>query len=731
MLASLFLGAALPLMAPTAPVLAPVEPLPAVLELASTAEDLESLVKRLEEEREEVSSEVLEAIVALGTEDAFNVLLDKLREGQGGWETEAAKRRTLRALSGFTSADPELRRRALDVLELTAKKLDNQVRLRNTAIETLGEMEDPGRESLTQLILQVTTAGVRQKALDVFAESMDQKDREWLADVWREKVKARSLSGEPRFSIFEHSADVMSVDELKVALSNPELRVRVAALDALSKKEAEVCVEHAEGVWENQQSPTAERAAAARTLLRHDARSFTKALLESVEESTRGGNLSLNPWWRVAADAVRAVNDPDVNDDVAKFITKGKNGGKLFVLRALRDAEPKAVDSAAKKGLRDRDLEVRVASIRLLLESAVDRVPDELLKLATRGKDESEQVLAIQAVSELRGADPAWIEELGELAEKSRDVRVKSEALLQLAKLGEFRQELMLEAMTSENPGAFRAAIRAVEALRSPEAIGILVGQLGSGNTTFDAEATNVLGHLSGLRYRKNVEAWKRWWEDQGAEFEPLSELRWKEINETRLELARNANTKAQFFGVQLETERIVFVVDVSGSMQEAIKDQGYGGGSSTGGGTGGPTRLDAAKGELRQALEKLEEDAYFNILSFSGGVNALSKRMGKAQGKHLEQAKEFVSRMTPGGGTNIYGGFETAFADELVDTIIFLSDGQPSEGETTDPIVIAERVKAWNAGRNVTVHCVSIGIDLGLLRQIAQDNGGEYTFIR
>ncbi|MHC4377766.1 MAG: VWA domain-containing protein [Planctomycetota bacterium] len=726
MLASLFLGAALPLIAPTvpAPALDALSATPAVL----AVDDLDALVKRLEEEKEEVSSEVLDEIVALGTEAAFDALLDGL---QKGFETEAAKRRTLRALAGFTGADPEIRRRALDVLEVTAKQLDNKVRLRNTAIETLGKLEDPGRESLSQLILQVTTAGVRQKALDVFAETMDQKDREWLAQIWREKVKARSLAGGPRFSIFEYSADVMSVDELTEALSNPELRVRVAALDALSLKEGEVCVDRARDVWENPQSPTRERAAAARTLLRHDPKRFVKVLIESVGDSTVNANQSLDPWWRVAADAVRAVNDPDVNDAVAKFIGKAKNGGKLFVLRALRDAEPKPVDSAAKKGLKDKHLEVRVAAIRLLQESAVDRVPDELLKLALKGKDESEQVLAIQAVSELRGSDPAWIEELETIATKSRDVRVKSEALLQLAKLGEFREELMLEAMTSENPGAFRAAIRAVEALRSSEAVGMLVAQLGSGNSTFDAEATNVLGHLSGLRYRKNIEAWKRWWGDQGDDFQPLSEERWEEINETRLELARNANTKAEFFGVQLETERIVFVVDVSGSMQEAIKDQGYGGGSSAGAGRGGPTRLDAAKGELRQALDKLEEDAYFNILSFSGGVNALSKRMGKAQGKHLDKAKEFVGRMTPGGGTNIYGGFETAFADELVDTIIFLSDGQPSEGETTDPIVIAERVKAWNAGRNVTVHCISIGIDLGLLRRIARENGGEYTFIR
>lgn len=727
MLASLFLGASLSLTSPIAPAATPTALAPASALLTATVEDIDDLKSRFAEEKEEVSSELLEAFTELGSEEAFDFLLDAY---QKELETGAAQRRVLRSMAGFVDADPDLRRKALDLLEISIKQLDKKVRLRNAAVETLGEMEDPGRESLSEIILQVSTAGVRQKALEVFAEGMDGEDRDWLADIWRQKVKARSLSGGPRFTIFELSAEAMSVKELEESLSNPELRVRVAAMDALALKETEICVDRAEDLWKAAQTPPRERAAAARVLLRHDARGFTKVLIESVEESTRNANQSMTPWWKVAADAVRSVNDPDVNKAVGKYVSKAKNGGKLFVMRALRSADAKTVDSAAKKGLKDKALEVRVAAIRLLLESAVDRVPDQLLKLAIKAKDENEQVLAIQAVTDLRGADPAWIAELEKLAEKSRDVRVKSEALLQLGVLGEFHGELLTEALASDNPSLFRSGIRTVEALRSAEAVTLLIDRLGAGNTTFDAEATNVLGHLTGLRYRKNIDAWKNWWVDQADKFDPLSKERWSEINETRLELARTANTKAEFFGVQLETERIIFVVDVSGSMQEAIKDTGYGGGSSTGGGRGGPTRLDAAKQELTQALAKLDETAYFNILSFSGGVNALAKRMGKAAGKHLNKAKEFVGRMTPGGGTNIYGGFETAFADELVDTIIFLSDGQPSEGETIDPIAITERVKAWNAGRNVTVHCVSIGIDLGLLRRIAKDNGGEYTFI-
>lgn len=79
-------------------------------------------------------------------------------------------------------------------------------------------------------------------------------------------------------------------------------------------------------------------------------------------------------------------------------------------------------------------------------------------------------------------------------------------------------------------------------------------------------------------------------------------------------------------------------------------------------------------------------------------------------------------------GATNIYDALELAFQDPDVDTIVFLSDGEPTAGQVTDVGLIREAVREWNDTRGIKIDTVAVGGSLQLLQWLAEDNGGRYV---
>ena len=144
--------------------------------------------------------------------------------------------------------------------------------------------------------------------------------------------------------------------------------------------------------------------------------------------------------------------------------------------------------------------------------------------------------------------------------------------------------------------------------------------------------------------------------------------------------------------------------------------------------GKGGRTRLDIAKAELVKCIQGLEPTAFFNIITFSGDFHRwFEGRLAAANPKNLEEAKAYVDKLVPGGGTGTYDALKEAFKDPDVDTIFLMSDGEPTTGDETDPIVIREHVKQWNEHRGIVINAVAIGGKHDILQWLAEDSGGTY----
>jgi len=64
----------------------------------------------------------------------------------------------------------------------------------------------------------------------------------------------------------------------------------------------------------------------------------------------------------------------------------------------------------------------------------------------------------------------------------------------------------------------------------------------------------------------------------------------------------------------------------------------------------------------------------------------------------------------------------------EDVDTIFLLSDGVPGLGKFVTTPDILRAVRRENQIRRIMIHCVAIGTESELLRQLAAENGGRYV---
>ncbi|MCA8979605.1 MAG: HEAT repeat domain-containing protein, partial [Planctomycetes bacterium] len=169
------------------------------------------------------------------------------------------------------------------------------------------------------------------------------------------------------------------------------------------------------------------------------------------------------------------------------------------------------------------------------------------------------------------------------------------------------------------------------------------------------------------------------------------------------------------FAGIPVEGTRVVFVLDLSGSMQAPI---------DIGGGTEA-MRIDYAKRELLAAVDGLSEDAFFNLVTFNGNPEAeqWSKKLVSASKRNVGRFHKYVEKLRPNGGTNLWGGIAKGLSikslvfgnhyETTVDEVFILSDGAPTAGEVIDPVEILRLVQEANRYQDVRINTVFISSPL------------------
>lgn len=216
----------------------------------------------------------------------------------------------------------------------------------------------------------------------------------------------------------------------------------------------------------------------------------------------------------------------------------------------------------------------------------------------------------------------------------------------------------------------------------------------------------------TGVRLWRRAE-WDAWWQQHCATHTLPPEAA------IRAQVRGASGPTVAYFGLPLTSRHVAFLIDVSGSMSAPIgTDRKH-------------TRLDEAKRQLGNAIEKLSEEREFNVIAYESYIHPFWKKLRKAKGKDKAEALDRVAKLAISGGTNIFDALERAFMDLGTDTIYLLTDGQPTAGAITNVEELADEIRTWNYRRQVLIHCISIGEDSPLLKRISKESGGSYVFVR
>jgi len=446
----------------------------------------------------------------------------------------------------------------------------------------------------------------------------------------------------------------------------------------------------------------------------------------------------------------KATTPPDLRSQLAKMLSEMKDGGvdkklvaglkenstvaRLFFLRSTKHVtDAKLAKEICEKCIAftaDKDDDLRSASVDILIEREyADAVP-ALEKMLKKEGDFVTIGTLLPGLTKMYAKDPkgaaTWEARLKEYT--THDVTAyRNAALDELAKIGkpEFL-DVLGAALKNKDWSTRLSAVMALEKLHHKNAIPLIIAAMKNEIGRPLEECAGALERMTGTPLGLDVARWEQWWANKGGEFELADK---GDRPNTKSQVAKKpfyADTTVEFLGIPITSKRVIFVVDISGSMQELARGILK---NDTDMGEATMTRLDVVKRELNATIDKLLPETMFNVVVFNDQVfswlNAGMAKMGK---KTRDDAKQYVATRDAAGGTNIYDSLKKAFEDPDCDTIYFMSDGQPTYGEETDPNVIREHVAKWNATRHIKIHTVAVGEQLDLLKAISMDAGGEHV---
>ncbi|MCI0650555.1 MAG: hypothetical protein L0Z55_01580 [Planctomycetes bacterium] len=313
-------------------------------------------------------------------------------------------------------------------------------------------------------------------------------------------------------------------------------------------------------------------------------------------------------------------------------------------------------------------------------------------------------------------------------------------------------EEWLLLALDVDNAMVQRNAIDALRERKSKNAIPRLIDLLeryGIGKNMVAYEAESALLFLTGREYDL-LEDWRKFWDANKDTLDPAKLDAGG--GKTGVTLKRPELTVPEFFGVEVVSQKVAFVVDMSGSM--TMWDEG---GEEGGKGSAWQVRqrVVRTKRQLGAAISKLPRGAYFNIIAFNNAIQHFQRRLVPAVPVWKEKAGAFIDRLEANHATHTDEAMRAAFEDPNVDTIILLSDGAPMRSREEGPAQLIPRilddVRSLNRLRKVRIYC--FGFDgrgewppgskyaqnppedpaemVAFLKQLATENRGSYTSIK
>jgi hypothetical protein len=471
-------------------------------------------------------------------------------------------------------------------------------------------------------------------------------------------------------------------------------------------------------------------------------------------------------------EAVRTLEGMDCReaaDELAKLLTHDDQEVRAAAVDVLSSYRSPATFRPVLDGLADANPRKRAVLIEVLGKARVADAVPLLTQIATTEKrlDTEVRYQIARALGSIGVAgDPAVATVLGTLL-TDRDPLVRLSAC---DAIGVLRVEDLaggvIAALQDEAWQVQSAAAAALGRMRVATAIEPLIALMKEGGRLRE-DAAEALFEITALDFGPDPEMWEKQWAN-------LKSVNWRIPTEAELEKAAAARQRTQglygsakheatFAGIATTSTRVLFIIDVSASMEDMVVererfDAGY------------PdfSKLTIVRTELMRTIDGLGPDTWFNVVAFASDVRPWKKSLVAANLVNKASAKDWVERLEPIGGekslalaasgltgaagleegkTNTHKALMHAFGIDpdkkgpssaaqdkasianKVDTVFFLSDGRPSTGKLVDTEEILKAVKENNQAFKIVFHAIAIGdFQKEFLRNLARDNGGVFV---
>ncbi|MHC4550426.1 MAG: HEAT repeat domain-containing protein [Planctomycetota bacterium] len=358
---------------------------------------------------------------------------------------------------------------------------------------------------------------------------------------------------------------------------------------------------------------------------------------------------------------------------------------------------------------------------------------------------------AARALAQL--GDNESIPKLAQMAAGEPKPKVRMAAMDALAKFGKEAEQTLPLWERNLMHRAWQVKIATCDAFRaigSTAAVETLIGRIDSeGGRVHDA-IKRTLEALTGMAQDWNREQWRKWWE-KAKGLENLREKMKEELEkrneptgDRRRDDRRYAKKKEPtYYGIKVYARAVGYVLDVSKSMEQGFRvsaawEERLGRKYTA------TNRLGVCKEELAQAIRELDPRTRLNVVFFNDRVR-IWKSLPVPAGSMGENAIGTIKAVNPSGQTNYYDAlrailgmqeegsdWRSTFAD-TPDTLFFLTDGRPTDGDITR----SDELLAWFGEQNrfarLRVHVIAMGrtgIDIEFLRKLAEDNDGTFLHL-
>ncbi|HEV3029628.1 MAG TPA: HEAT repeat domain-containing protein [Planctomycetota bacterium] len=405
---------------------------------------------------------------------------------------------------------------------------------------------------------------------------------------------------------------------------------------------------------------------------------------------------------RLLSEALGSLSDDKSAAEVYAALRSPDPGVRAVMARALGRLKHKSAGDRLSEPLRDKVLEVRAAALESIAERK-DASSEIILHREAQGTNEETAAVAITLL--VGYPSEATTTLLIKLAGNSR-LGVSIPALDALGELLPPEAFPIFERALKAKDWPVRVtAVRGLAKSRRRESIEILVERIEKEEGRMLAEIVDALRGLTGKPFGYAPGQWKEWWLGVREDFA---------LPEKALAVITSQAGMTTYHGVPVLSNRMVFLVDISGSMGEV---------------TGSESRIEQSKKELLRVLGQLGKDAQVNMIFFDDRLEPWRKVLVPIR-QNLREAQALIARISPRGSTNIFDALDAAFAHKDADTIYLLSDGDPTNGRIIDPDDILHEVRKMNRLRQIVIHTISFGSSK-FMKALAEQNGGRYVEIQ